>query len=34
MIFKAKEVILNSGFECRPGGTFEIISEGCKADCK
>lgn len=34
VIFKAKEVILNPGFECQPGGSFEIISEGCKSNCK
>ena len=29
VIFNAKEVELNSGFECQLGGSFEIINEGC-----
>jgi hypothetical protein len=33
VIFNAKEVILNSGFECQLGGSFEIITEGCMSNC-
>lgn len=30
VIFRAKEVVLNPGFECNKGGSFEIINEGCE----
>ena len=33
VIFNAKEVILGPGFECKLGGTFEIINEGCMFNC-
>ena len=33
VIFNAKEVELNSGFECQLGGSFEIINEGCMFNC-
>jgi hypothetical protein len=33
VIFSAKEVELNSGFECQLGATFEIINEGCMSNC-
>ena len=33
VIFNAKEVELNSGFECQLGGSFEIMSEGCMSNC-
>ena len=33
VIFNAKEVELNSGFECQLGGSFEIVNEGCMSNC-
>ena len=33
VIFNAKEVELNDGFECQLGGSFEIINEGCMSNC-
>jgi len=33
VIFNAKEVELNPGFECQLGGSFEIINEGCMSNC-
>ena len=34
VIFNAKEVIFDPGFECQPGGTFEVINEGCMSNCQ
>ena len=34
VIFNAKEVEFNSGFECQLGGSFEVINEGCMSNCQ
>ena len=33
VIFNAREIELNHGFECQLGGTFETIDEGCISNC-
>jgi len=33
VIFNAKEVEFNPGFECQLSGSFEVISEGCMSNC-
>lgn len=32
VVFNAKEAVLNPGFECQAGGSFEIINEGCMSN--